>query len=193
MIKLGDKLKTRNEFHQMMLDELAKHGQLSGGTTLVAVISVMADVLHAQQNEFHNLILSIDRPWSGQTKPPGGGSAPRDIYKEWVDEVDQAMDKVNNHTHNSPTHGHTHKPYQTGRHSTHHKDTFPSQAQSFPRGDRKVGAPPSLGAPFETFSIEFSGGDWKMSKEGCSHDMKHYRGFTEEYRYCTKCDHKENV
>lgn len=28
-------------------------------------------------------------------------------------------------------------------------------------------------------------------KVGCSHEMKLYVGFTEKYRYCTKCDHKE--
>lgn len=27
----------------------------------------------------------------------------------------------------------------------------------------------------------------------CRHEFKEYHGFTESYRYCTKCDHKESV
>ncbi len=27
--------------------------------------------------------------------------------------------------------------------------------------------------------------------QGCNHDFKQYNGFTESYRYCTKCDEKE--
>lgn len=27
----------------------------------------------------------------------------------------------------------------------------------------------------------------------CNHDFKEYHGFTESYKYCTKCDHKESL
>jgi hypothetical protein len=29
------------------------------------------------------------------------------------------------------------------------------------------------------------------ASQGCNHDFKQYNGFTESYRYCTKCDQKE--
>lgn len=30
-------------------------------------------------------------------------------------------------------------------------------------------------------------------KKLCHHDFKEYQGITEHYRYCTKCDHKQDV
>lgn len=37
--------------------------------------------------------------------------------------------------------------------------------------------------------------DWKIGATHpngkCKHEMKFYQGFSEEYNYCTKCDHKE--
>ena len=32
-----------------------------------------------------------------------------------------------------------------------------------------------------------------ITKYECNHDMKEYQGFTESYKYCTKCNKKENT
>ncbi len=31
---------------------------------------------------------------------------------------------------------------------------------------------------------------WSVSKDACRHEYKDYFGFTENYQYCMKCDHK---
>lgn len=36
-------------------------------------------------------------------------------------------------------------------------------------------------------------GDLELSSKRCNHEFKEYHGFTESYRYCTKCDHKETT
>lgn len=33
----------------------------------------------------------------------------------------------------------------------------------------------------------------RPEEAGCNHDLKTYVGFSESYKYCTKCEHKENL
>lgn len=48
------------------------------------------------------------------------------------------------------------------------------------------------GIPKVDVAMDFGTGDCTVKTTlECRHDFKEYRGFSEDYKYCTKCDHKE--
>jgi hypothetical protein len=53
-------------------------------------------------------------------------------------------------------------------------------AQLDPAGKIPVGQLPT--------SIAYT---FMLGEDGCNHIYQQYHGFSESYRYCTKCDHKE--
>lgn len=86
------------------------------------------------------------------------------------------------------------------------KKNFPTMEEfyNYSKQNRKPGAPAILGAPFGTQTYQRVGNQVTISignrgiigidlGNGCNHDMKKYVGFSESYKYCTKCDHKENL
>ncbi len=59
--------------------------------------------------------------------------------------------------------------------------------------ERQPGAHPALGASYGSVPINIAITINFDDHKGCNHRWKNYVGFSEAYKYCTKCSEKRNL
>jgi len=69
----------------------------------------------------------------------------------------------------------------------HNRMGYTSTPTSWPTSEEIASAQKAWMDAFKSSAFDYN------NKGGCNHDLKEYYGFTESYKYCTKCDHKERL